>query len=137
MTTHAWILLVLYLAVLLLTVKPMGIYLAKVMAGEFAFVTKTERPLYRLCGIRADEEMGWLKYAFAIVLFNAFGVLAVYALQRLQAWLPLNPEGMANVSPDSAFNTAVSDPKCAINALATGLVSPSRMAANSKNSSSS
>ena len=108
MTTHAWILLGLYLAVLLLTVKPMGIYLTKVMEGEFAFVRKTERPLYRLCGIRADEEMGWLKYAFAIVLFNALGVLAAYTLQRLQAWLPLNPQGMASVSPDSAFNTAVS-----------------------------
>ena len=108
MSTHAWILLGLYLAVLLLTVKPMGIYLTKVMEGEFAFVRKTERPLYRLCGIRADEEMGWLKYAFAVVLFNALGVLAVYALQRLQAWLPLNPQDMAGVSPDSAFNTAVS-----------------------------
>jgi len=108
MTTHAWILLGLYLAVLLLTVKPMGIYLTKVMEGEFAFVRKTERPLNRLCGIRADEEMGWLKYAFAIVLFNALGVLAAYTLQRLQAWLPLNPQGMASVSPDSAFNTAVS-----------------------------
>ena len=108
MTTHAWILLGLYLAVLLLTVKPMGTYLAKVMAGEYAFITRTERPLYRLCGIRADEEMGWLKYAFAIVLFNALGVLTVYTLLRLQAWLPLNPQGMASVSPDSAFNTAVS-----------------------------
>jgi len=108
MTAHAWILLGLYLGILLLTVKPMGIYLAKVMAGEFAFVQKTERPLYRLCGVRADEEMGWLKYAFAIVLVNALGVLAVYALQRLQAWLPLNPQSMANVSPDSAFNTAIS-----------------------------
>jgi len=108
MTTHAWILLGLYLTVLLLTVKPMGTYLAKVMAGEYAFITRTERPLYRLCGIRADEEMGWLKYAFAILLFNALGVLVVYALQRLQAWLPLNPQSMANISPDSAFNTAIS-----------------------------
>ncbi|WP_153109951.1 potassium-transporting ATPase subunit KdpA [Propionivibrio limicola] len=108
MNSHAWELLVLYLTVLLLTVKPMGIYLAMVMEGEFAFVRKTERPLYRLCGIRAEEEMGWLKYTFAILLFNALGVLAVYALQRLQAWLPLNPQGMTNVSPDSAFNTAVS-----------------------------
>jgi len=108
MTTHAWILLGLYLAVLLLTVKPLGTYLAKVMAGEYTFIAKTERPLYRLCGIRPDEEMGWLKYAFAILLFNALGVLAVYALQRLQAWLPLNPQAMANISPDSAFNTAIS-----------------------------
>ncbi|WP_263772266.1 potassium-transporting ATPase subunit KdpA [Propionivibrio soli] len=108
MTTHAWTLLGLFLAILLVTVKPMGLYLAKVMAGDYGFVRKTESPLYRLCGVQADEEMVWLKYAFAILLFNALGVLAVYALQRLQAWLPLNPQGMANVSPDSAFNTAIS-----------------------------
>ena len=52
--------------------------------------------------------MGWLQYALAILLFNVLGVLAVYALQRLQLWLPLNPQAMANVSPDSSFNTAVS-----------------------------
>jgi K+-transporting ATPase ATPase A chain len=67
-----------------------------------------ESLLYRLCGIRHDEEMGWLRYALAILLFNALGVLAVYALQRLQLWLPLNPQAMANVSADSSFNTAIS-----------------------------
>jgi K+-transporting ATPase ATPase A chain len=92
----------------LLTVKPFGTYIAKVMEGELNFCGGIERPLYRLCGIRQDEEMGWLKYAFAILIFNALGALAVYALQRLQLWLPLNPQAFANVSPDSAFNTAVS-----------------------------
>ena len=67
-----------------------------------------EAVIYRLCGVRKDEEMGWLHYALALLLFNTLGVLAVYALQRLQFWLPLNPQQMANVSPDSAFNTAVS-----------------------------
>jgi K+-transporting ATPase ATPase A chain len=108
MTAHAWTLLGLFMAVLLLTIKPVGVYLAKVVTGEFGFVRTTERPLYRLCGIRPDEEMDWLRYALAIILFNAVGVFAVYALQRLQAWLPLNPQDMADVSPDSAFNTAVS-----------------------------
>lgn len=108
MTAHAWILLGAFLAALLLTVKPMGIYIAQVMDGRFRFGNRVERPLYRLCGIDADEEMGWLKYAFAILLFNVLGVLTVYALQRLQIWLPLNPQGMANVGPDSAFNTALS-----------------------------
>jgi K+-transporting ATPase ATPase A chain len=108
MTAHAWTLLGLFMAVLLLAIKPVGVYLAKVVTGEFGFVRKTERPLYRLCGIRPDEEMDWLRYALAIILFNAVGVFAVYALQRLQAWLPLNPQDMAGVSPDSAFNTAVS-----------------------------
>ncbi len=108
MSNHAWILLGLYLVVLLLTVKPLGTYIAKVMEGELNFYGGIERPLYRLCGVRQDEEMGWLKYAFAILLFNFLGALAVYALQRLQLWLPLNPQAFANVSPDSAFNTAVS-----------------------------
>ena len=108
MSSHAWILLGLFLSVLLLTVKPMGSYIAYVMEGHFSFGGRIERPLYRLCGVRQDEEMGWLNYAFAILLFNGLGVLAVYALQRLQLWLPLNPQAMANVTPDSAFNTAIS-----------------------------
>jgi K+-transporting ATPase ATPase A chain len=108
MNSHAWMLLGLFLAVLLLTVKPMGIYIAHVMEGRFHFGDSIERPLYRLCGIKRDEEMGWLNYAFAILLFNLLGVLAGYALQRLQAWLPLNPQAFASVSPDSAFNTALS-----------------------------
>ena len=108
MTAHAWTLLGIYLAVLLLTVKPLGLYIAKLMEGRCALCRAIERPLYRLCGIRHDEEMGWLKYALAILLFNVLGVVAVYALQRLQAWLPLNPQAFANVSPDSAFNTAIS-----------------------------
>jgi K+-transporting ATPase ATPase A chain len=110
MSHHAWILLALYLVVLLLLVKPFGIYIADVMEGRgiAARLPAIESPLYRLCGIRKDEEMGWLQYALAILLFNLLGVLAVYALQRLQLWLPLNPQAMANVSPDSAFNTAVS-----------------------------
>jgi K+-transporting ATPase ATPase A chain len=108
MSNHAWILLGLFLVVLFLTVKPLGTYIANVMEGRFRLAGKIESPIYRLCGIRPDEEMGWLKYAFAILLFNALGALAVYALQRLQADLPLNPQAFAAVSPDSAFNTAIS-----------------------------
>ena len=66
------------------------------------------RGFYRLCGIDPGRQMGWLHYALALLLFNALGALAVYAMQRTQAWLPLNPQHFANVSPDSAFNTAVS-----------------------------
>jgi len=108
MSNHAWILLGIFLVVLLLTVKPLGTYIANVMEGRYRLAGKIESPIYRLCGIRPDEEMGWLKYAFAILLFNVLGALAVYALQRLQADLPLNPQAFANVSPDSAFNTAIS-----------------------------
>jgi K+-transporting ATPase ATPase A chain len=96
------------MAVLLLTVKPLGIYIANLMQGRFSLFRDIERPLHRLCGIRSDEEMGWRQYAFAILLFNALGAIAVFALQRWQAWLPLNPQDLANVAADSAFNTAVS-----------------------------
>jgi K+-transporting ATPase ATPase A chain len=96
------------LATLLLASKPLGVYIANVMEGRFRLARKIESPLYRLCGIRQEEPMGWLRYAFAILLFNFIGVLVVYALQRLQAFLPLNPQAFSNVSPDSAFNTALS-----------------------------
>ncbi|MFA6310013.1 MAG: potassium-transporting ATPase subunit KdpA [Sterolibacterium sp.] len=112
MSNHAWLLLGLYLVVLLLAAKPLGGYIANMMEGRANLASRIgggiESVLYRLCGIRKDEEMGWLQYALAILLFNVLGALAVYALQRLQLWLPLNPQAMANVTPDSSFNTAVS-----------------------------
>jgi K+-transporting ATPase ATPase A chain len=111
MSNHAWLLLGLYLVILVLLVKPVGAYIADVMEGRSPALRlggPVESVLYRLGGVRQDEEMGWLKYALAILLFNVLGALAVYALQRLQLWLPLNPQAMANVSPDSSFNTAVS-----------------------------
>ena len=108
MTNHAWLLLGLYMGVLLLLVKPLGLYIAHVMEGRLGFAARIESFVCRICGIRPHEEMGWLKYALAVLLFNALGLFAVYALQRLQLWLPLNPQAMANVTPDSAFNTAVS-----------------------------
>jgi len=108
MNLHAWLVLAAFGALLLAAALPLGRYLVAVMEGRLRFAGRIEQPLYRLCGIRPGAEMGWLQYAFAILLFNALGVLAVYALQRLQQWLPLNPQGMASVTPDSAFNTAVS-----------------------------
>jgi potassium-transporting ATPase potassium-binding subunit len=112
MTPHAELLLGIYLLVLLALVKPLGIYIAEVMAGHPILALRVGSPIesviYRLCGIRKDEEMDWLSYALAILLFNGLGVLTVYALQRVQLWLPLNPQQMTNVSPDSSFNTAVS-----------------------------
>ena len=112
MTHHAWLLLGVYLLALLLAARPLGSYIADVMEGRATYALRLggrfESVLYRLCGVRRDEEMGWLHYALAIMLFNLLGALAVYALQRLQLWLPLNPQNFANVSPDSAFNTAIS-----------------------------
>jgi K+-transporting ATPase ATPase A chain len=112
MTNHAWLLFGLYLVLLLLAARPLGNYIAAVMEGGTTLASRLggglESLLYRLCGVRKDEEMGWLHYVLAILLFNVLGALAVYALQRLQFWLPLNPQAMANVSPDSSFNTAIS-----------------------------
>jgi K+-transporting ATPase ATPase A chain len=111
MNAHAWFLLGPYLLVLLLLAIPLGRYIAAVMEGRSLAVrlgARLESLLYRVCGVRPDEDMGWKAYALAILVFNALGALAVYGLQRLQLWLPLNPQGMANVSPDSSFNTAIS-----------------------------
>jgi K+-transporting ATPase ATPase A chain len=86
----------------------MGRYIANVMEGRFRLAGRIEGGLYRLCGVKAELDMGWLQYALAILLFNGLGVLVVYAMQRVQLWLPLNPQAMANLSPDSSFNTAIS-----------------------------
>ena len=101
----------LLVAVLLLT-KPVGLYIADVMQGRPIWALRlgagSEACIYRLAGIDPALEMGWKHYAIALLVFNSLGALLVYLLQRLQAWLPLNPQHFANVSPDSAFNTAVS-----------------------------
>jgi K+-transporting ATPase ATPase A chain len=107
-TSHSWFLLVAYSVVLLALAVPTGRYIADVMEGKFGFLSRIEGGIYRLCGVKADADMGWLHYALAILLFNGLGVLVVYAVQRLQLWLPLNPQAMANISPDSSFNTAIS-----------------------------
>ena len=112
MTTNDMLQIAIYLAVLLLLIKPVGSYMALVFADTPNRVTRLgaplERLLYRLCGIRADEDMGWRRYALAMLVFNMAGLLAVYLLQRVQQWLPLNPQHFAAVAPDSAMNTAIS-----------------------------
>ncbi|AYQ27330.1 MULTISPECIES: potassium-transporting ATPase subunit KdpA [unclassified Polaromonas] len=109
MSNSSWGLLALFLGVLLVTAWPLGIWLARIYSGSLpAWMHKVEAPLYRLAGTSADTSMKWSQYALALLAFNVLGFIAVYALQRLQVWLPLNPAGMAAVSPDSAFNTAVS-----------------------------
>lgn len=108
MSTQAWTLLAVFSAILLALSYPLGRAIVAVMEGRVAWLLRAEAWLCRLCGVRTDTEMGWRQYALALLLFNALGVLMVYALQRLQLWLPLNPQGMGNVTPDSAFNTAIS-----------------------------
>jgi len=101
-----------FLIVLLLLVKPLGSYMARIYEGSPAglnvWFSPVERLIYRLCGVKAEEGMSWKTYAVAMMLFNILGIVVVYAIQRLQAVLPLNPMAMPAVSPDSAFNTAVS-----------------------------
>ncbi|MDC8758679.1 potassium-transporting ATPase subunit KdpA [Janthinobacterium fluminis] len=112
MTTQSVLLLLAFLAVLLALAYPLGLFMAKV-AGEapvrgLGWLQKCEDALYRLAGIAADKAMGWKTYAIALIVFNALGAVFVYGLQRLQGVLPLNPQGLGAVSPDSSFNTAVS-----------------------------
>ncbi|MEW7851391.1 potassium-transporting ATPase subunit KdpA [Massilia aurea] len=100
-------LLAAFLVVLLALAWPLGKLLAHIGAGNHQ-PGGIERAIYRAAGPAASAAQGWKAYALALIAFNAVGVLFVYGLQRMQGWLPLNPEGMANVSPDSSFNTAVS-----------------------------
>jgi potassium-transporting ATPase potassium-binding subunit len=112
MTANGIFQLVLYVVVLIALAKPLGAYMARVYQdqpfGLHRALGWLERLLYRLAGVRPTEEMGWKTYAAAMLVFNFFGLLAVYLLQRTQGMLPLNPQGMGAVSSDSSFNTAVS-----------------------------
>ncbi len=109
MTNLAWANLALYLAVTLLLAWPLSRWITALAQGRVPrWIAAIERPLFRLAGIRPDDGMGWKQYAVALLVFNFIGVLAVYALQRLQGVLPLNPQGLGAVAPDSAFNTAIS-----------------------------
>jgi K+-transporting ATPase ATPase A chain len=112
MTINAFMQIGIYLVVLLALAKPLGAFMARVYDGKPTLLDPVMRPLerlmYRLCGIRPDEGMTWKTYAIAMLLFNALGMLLVYAVQRLQGGLPLNPQGLGAVTPDSSFNTAMS-----------------------------
>ena len=108
MNAPAWIQLVAYLAILLLLAWPLARAMEAVFEGRFGWGRRIEAPLYRLAGVDAGREQGWLAYSVGLLVFNGLGVLAAYALQRGQALLPLNPQALGAVAPDSAFNTAVS-----------------------------
>lgn len=112
MSPWDWMQIILYFALLLLCAKPLGAYMAAVYEGHtprgVRFLAPLERLIYRACGVRAGVEMDWKQYAVAMLLFHAVGFVALYGLQRLQAFLPLNLAGLGAVSPDSSFNTAVS-----------------------------
>ena len=112
MTLNGALQIVAYLVVLILLVKPLGTFMARVYQRQRTFLDPVlgtlERLIYRVAGINPDEEMDWKSNAVAMLLFNFLGLVIVYALQRLQQLFPLNPQTMGSVSPDSSFNTAVS-----------------------------
>ena len=112
MSANGYLQLAFYVVVLIALAKPIGAYMARIYEGRPAFLNRVgapfERLLYRLCGVDSTREMRWTEYALAAMLFNILGLLAVYLLLRLQGLLPLNPQQLGAVSPDLAFNTAVS-----------------------------
>ncbi|RJP54299.1 MAG: potassium-transporting ATPase subunit KdpA [Anaerolineaceae bacterium] len=112
MNLYTWLQLIIYFGILLLLVKPLGAYMAKVYQNERLaldpILGPVERFIYRLSGIDSRTEMTWKTYAVAMLVFNIIGLIFVYALQRLQGFLLLNPQGLGAVPPDSAWNTAVS-----------------------------
>jgi K+-transporting ATPase ATPase A chain len=112
MTLNAFVQLGLYVAILLLLAKPLGAYMARVYQGRPVGLDRVlapvERLIYKVCGVHPEVETGWKDYAIAMLVFNVAGIVVVYLLQRLQAVLPLNPQALGAVTPDSSFNTAVS-----------------------------
>jgi potassium-transporting ATPase potassium-binding subunit len=112
MTISGWLQIGLVLAAVLLLVKPLGLYMARVFEGQRTWLSPVlspvERLFYSLAGVRIDREQGWLAYALSVLAFSLAGFVALYAILRLQNVLPLNPQGFAGLAPDLAFNTAVS-----------------------------
>ncbi|OJU91578.1 MAG: potassium-transporting ATPase subunit KdpA [Shinella sp. 65-6] len=112
MTMIGWLQIALFFLAVLITIKPLGLYMARVFSGERTTLSpvfgRLETDLYRLSGISPDREQGWLAYTLSMLVFSLAGFVALYAILRLQAYLPLNPQGFAGMAPDLAFNTAVS-----------------------------
>jgi K+-transporting ATPase ATPase A chain len=111
-TITGWLQAVLFFLIVLALAKPLGLYMTRVFAGERTWLSPAlvpvERVLYRLGGVREDEQMSWYGYAFALLAFSAIGLIYLYVLLRTQKWLPFNPQHFDNLAPDLAWNTAVS-----------------------------
>ncbi len=113
LTAHGWMQIGLYVVVLMLLVKPLGAFMARVyqfrpLFGLEKVAGPIEKGIYGMCGVKREDEQDWKQYALAVLAFNLLGVMVVYVLQRVQGSLPLNPTGMGAVSADSSFNTATS-----------------------------
>jgi len=112
MSVNGWLQFAIYSIILLAIVRPAGIYMARVIEGEGTWLDPVLRPferlIYKLCGVRADKEMNWREYTFAMLGFAAVTLVFTYAIERLQQFLPWNPQHLAAVGPDLAWNTAAS-----------------------------
>ncbi len=112
MTINGWLQIILFFVAVLLLTKPMGVFMARVFSREKTWLDPVIRPveklLYKLTGVDEDREMRWTEYAIAMLLFSGVSMLALYLLERVQQWLPFNPQKFAAVAPDLAFNTAAS-----------------------------
>lgn len=112
MTIIGWLQIALFFLAVLVTIKPLGLYMARVFAGERTALSpvlgRLEADLYRVSGISPGKEQGWLAYTVSMLVFSIAGFVLLYAILRLQAYLPLNSQGFAGMAPDLAFNTAVS-----------------------------
>ncbi len=112
MTLNGWLQILLFFALVLAVTKPLGVFMARVFNRERTFLDPLLRPIerliYRLTGVDETREMRWTEYGAAMLSFSAVSMVALYLLQRLQAWLPFNPQNLANIEPSSAFNTAAS-----------------------------
>lgn len=112
MTLAGWLQISLVFLIVLASIKPLGMYMAAVFTGKRTFLSPVIAPLekgfYALSGIKADKEQGWLAYTLAMLAFSLAGFAVLYAIMRLQAYLPVNPQGFPNVPTDLSFNTAVS-----------------------------
>jgi len=107
MTLNGWIQIAIYCLAIIVCVKPLGLYMARVFEGEITFLAPVERFLYRVCGVKGEEQH-WTTYTIAMLAFSIAGFVSLYLMQRLQAALPFNPAGLAAVTPDLSFNTSVS-----------------------------
>jgi K+-transporting ATPase ATPase A chain len=112
MTANGWFQIGLYLLVLFLITKPIGIFLSRVFERQKTFLDFVLRPverlIYRLCGVDENKEMRWQEYGATMLIFSAVSLILLYLFERLQLWMPWNPQRLANVAPDLAWNTAVS-----------------------------
>ena len=112
MTLNGWLQILVFFALVLAVTKPLGMFMARVFSRERTFMDPALRPverlIYKLTGVDEAREMRWMEYARACLLFSGVSMLLLYLMQRVQAWLPFNPQRLANIEPSSAFNTAAS-----------------------------